>query len=535
MVSYPWVPPTCSHCKELGHIMKNCLLLPPPPKNPPPSKRSSKAAASKDKATTHASSSGTPAAVVNPPEPCSTDPRPSASPSVPSSDRTKSASLPPSHHIPSLNPFVSPSPIKDAPLLNPSSIPTSPFNLSTSIIPLNFSSPPSPPEYPKKTPRPCSSNQSFPSFIAQLNFFSSSSFTPPPTVPSNHHLSSKPFALLAPPGWNYTTNHAEDDDGRIIIIWKENISLRVLHQSRQAMTCEVKLPGTTPFIYTAIYAFNERLERTVLWVELFNTFQTFALDTVPWMLGGDFNQIVHHSEHSHVADCLSQMGLFDLCYQGSCFSWSNKQPESPIAKELDRFLINSQVLNLFPNSTAFFLPALTSDHCPCLVDLSYKMPSAGTRPFKFYNYLTKHPNFLHVVNEAWAQAGSTVWNLTAFCWKQKNIKSDLKTLNRDTFSQIQLRVSEANRFLQDVQVQAMQSPSPQLFEQEKQALQHWNFLRMIEESYFKQRSRINWLKEGDLNTTYFFRIVQSYVQHSWLCSSSLGSSLSTLVCTTLDL
>ncbi|WZZ52308.1 hypothetical protein YC2023_052415 [Brassica napus] len=273
MVSYPWVPPTCSHCKELGHIMKNCLLLPPPPKNPPPSKRSSKAAASKDKATvsptpksirfeglwgeftqksrknnnkiiqsheplspkalwaeplppkvhhcsagptcrggprlTHASSSGTPAAVVNPPEPCSTDPRPSASPSVPSSDRTKSASLPPSHHIPSLNPFVSPSPIKDAPLLNPSSIPTSPFNLSTSIIPLNFSSPPSPPEYPKKTPRPCSSNQSFPSFIAQLNFFSSSSFTPPPTVPSNHHLSSKPFALLAPPG---SLHHEETVD-----------------------------------------------------------------------------------------------------------------------------------------------------------------------------------------------------------------------------------------------------------------------------------------------------------------------------------
>lgn len=184
MVSYPWVPPTCSHCKELGHIMKNCLLLPPPPKNRPPSKRSSKAAASKDKATfsptpnpptdipkTHASSSGTPAAVVNSPEPCSTDPRPSASPSVPSSDLTKSASLPPSHHIPSLNPFVSPSPIKDAPLLNPSSIPTSPFNLSTSIIPLNFSSPPSPPEYPKKKTSSLFLQSIFSLLYCPTNFF----------------------------------------------------------------------------------------------------------------------------------------------------------------------------------------------------------------------------------------------------------------------------------------------------------------------------------------------------------------------------
>lgn len=29
-VHYPWVPPTCSHCHELGHIVKNCLLYSPP-------------------------------------------------------------------------------------------------------------------------------------------------------------------------------------------------------------------------------------------------------------------------------------------------------------------------------------------------------------------------------------------------------------------------------------------------------------------------------------------------------------------------
>ncbi|VVB09124.1 unnamed protein product [Arabis nemorensis] len=27
-VTYPWIPPTCSHCKELGHVIRNCLKLP---------------------------------------------------------------------------------------------------------------------------------------------------------------------------------------------------------------------------------------------------------------------------------------------------------------------------------------------------------------------------------------------------------------------------------------------------------------------------------------------------------------------------
>lgn len=145
------------------------------------------------------------------------------------------------------------------------------------------------------------------------------------------------------------------------------------------------------------------------------------------MLGGDFNQIIHPSEHSstevdhltasmvELRDCFHHMSLYDLRYHGSHFTWSNKQPDSPITKKLDRLLINSQILNLFPNCTASFLPSLTSDHCPCLVDLAYKTPSHGTRPFKFYNYLAKHPSFHQVVLEAWTQAGSTAWNLSALC------------------------------------------------------------------------------------------------------------------------
>ncbi|CAN7136312.1 unnamed protein product, partial [Brassica rapa subsp. narinosa] len=204
-------------------------------------------------------------------------------------------------------------------------------------------------------------------------------------------------------GWNYTSNHLSDEDGRIVVIWKDSVSVNILCQSRQTLTCEVKIPSSSLFVYTAIYASNESTERADLWVELLNLHHTYALSTVPWMLGGDLNQIIHYDEHSiasvnsftarmvELKDCLLQMELFDMRFQGPLFTWSNRQPDDPIAKKLDCLLINNHVLNLFPNCTSFFLPTFFSDHSPCITDLSFTIPSSGTRPFKFFNYLTLHP------------------------------------------------------------------------------------------------------------------------------------------------
>lgn len=168
-------------------------------------------------------------------------------------------------------------------------------------------------------------------------------------------------------GWKFTSNHQCDEDGRIILIWKDPLKLRVLSQSSQAITCEIMIPGHQTFIYTAIYASNLAEEQNYLWVELLQLHSTLSLDVTPWMIGGDLNQILFGSEHFASADninysqmyqfrdCLHQMGIFDLRYVGPHHTWTNKQDDSPVAKKLDRQLINSPIIPAFPHATTSFL------------------------------------------------------------------------------------------------------------------------------------------------------------------------------------
>lgn len=113
------------------------------------------------------------------------------------------------------------------------------------------------------------------------------------------------------------------------------------------------------------------------------------------MIGGDFNQILHCYEHSAFCrnshsfqmyqfhDCLLQLGVFDLRFYGPVHTWTNKRDLTPVAKKLDKCLINSEILTCFPKAIATFLPHAPYDHSPCLIDLAFTLPAAGTGQFLF--------------------------------------------------------------------------------------------------------------------------------------------------------
>lgn len=145
-------------------------------------------------------------------------------------------------------------------------------------------------------------------------------------------------------------------------------------------------------------------------------------------------------------DCFLQIDISEVRHHGPHHTWSNKQPDDPIAKKLDRLMVDSSWLSTYPNSLATFLAPEMSDHSLCLLNTVSPLPSARTKPFKFFNFLTTHPLFLQTVESAWTLSGNSVSNLTSFNFKLKGLKRCLKTLNRENYSDIQTRVRETNNF-----------------------------------------------------------------------------------------
>jgi hypothetical protein len=117
------------------------------------------------------------------------------------------------------------------------------------------------------------------------------------------------------------------------------------------------------------------------------------------------------------------------------------------------------------------------------------------------------PQFLSLVEEVWKVPveGSPMFQL---CTKLKKLKPVLKKLNAECYSDISKRVEEARKRMKEVQCELQQYPnSVEMVRSEAEAVRVYTTLRRDEESFFKQKSRVQWLNLWDQNTKFFFKAV----------------------------
>lgn len=99
----------------------------------------------------------------------------------------------------------------------------------------------------------------------------------------------------------------------------------------------------------------------------------------PWMMMGDLNEITGQgdkqggrpfrtSQCRDLSNFVDAAGLIDLGYNGCPFTWTNARDGAALIKErLDRALVNSPWLQVFPYTKVHHLPRTYSDHAPILV------------------------------------------------------------------------------------------------------------------------------------------------------------------------
>lgn len=244
-------------------------------------------------------------------------------------------------------------------------------------------------------------------------------------------------------GWSVCSNYEYGRLGRIWVLWKDNVHLTLVFKSAPLVTCSVLLEGKDEeFFSSFVYASNFSEERRELWSDLRDHYESPIFRKKPWMICGDFNEILageEHSNHDHSPTVTRGMRDFqslvmhcsmqDLAYNGPLYTWCNKRDVGLVCKKLDRVLVNEEWTEKFTQSYSVFEAGGCSDHLRGRVVIECDHRQIR-RPFKFSNVLTTIPEFIPAIENAWEKTRPLFISTSAlfhFTKKLKDLKPELRS------------------------------------------------------------------------------------------------------------
>ncbi|XP_074266753.1 uncharacterized protein LOC141590036 [Silene latifolia] len=205
--------------------------------------------------------------------------------------------------------------------------------------------------------------------------------------------------------------------------------------------------------------------------------------------------------------CVTDCGVVDIAALGALFTWNNKQkPEDRIYSMIDRFLVNKAWCDSFNDLYAHVLPEGLFDHTPCI--LKSINQGQGKRCFKYYNMWGGSKKFLPIVRENWnkSSSGTPMFRLAK---NLKNLKSKLKRLNKEGYSDIENAANILQKQVKEMQEVINKYPTNmQIISEEYEATLKLQELTKAKESFLSQKSKHEWIKEGDANSSYFHSMLK---------------------------
>lgn len=261
-----------------------------------------------------------------------------------------------------------------------------------------------------------------------------------------------------------------------------------------------------------VHAPNDPAARRTFWNDLLFFRRSFC---GLWLFMGDFNDVISPEERLNSVfvpqnarafnDFMRIAELYEYNMGGHKYTYMSGAGDK--LSKLDRFLVCSEFLALWPCAKVTALPRLLSDHCPIV--LSLKNTDFGRTPFRFFNSWLEIPGFESFVKNIadkfvfsgpsdlalaeklkWLKGRMRLWI------NVERKKRDVKLLQARKKLEV-LEVSADSRVLDASELESRAESKKIIFEEER--------LKAIDA---KQKSRVKWAVDGDENSKYFHHIIR---------------------------
>ncbi|XP_060969677.1 uncharacterized protein LOC133036919 [Cannabis sativa] len=300
--------------------------------------------------------------------------------------------------------------------------------------------------------------------------------------------------------------------GGLGICWMKGVNCNIKLANKHVIIGEISSdpPGCLWQLY-GTYGPPHRDQKEVFWKHLGD----LAINaTNPILLLGDMNGTLRDSDCFNYTQSrnvalysfdyrrmIQRVGLIDLGFQGPRFTWAKgggtSNPGTAMKRaRLDTGLASPDWRVLFPNAIINHLSASGSDHRPLLLD-TLGGTNCKSKLFKYENMWARDPRSFWIVKEAWAKRQHSDPMLNFFR-KVKATTKKLQHWNKTQFQNVHRQVQKAQAHLQDTETK-----NPDDYIAIELASQQLNEALKREEIHWQQKSRVQWLQEGDTCSKFF--------------------------------
>jgi hypothetical protein len=299
--------------------------------------------------------------------------------------------------------------------------------------------------------------------------------------------------------------------GGLALFWLPQYTVSLKGFNSHIIDVHISLDNEEPWRATFVYGEPKRSQRHEFW-DLLRRLRSEWQG--PWICCGDFNEALSQDEHvgardrseaqmSLFRDCLDDCCLADLGFSGPKFTWNNRQCEQDHVKvRLDRAVANGEFTARFDAWSVENIITTASDHLAILVSLSASLHE--DRPpvqqgFHFEAAWLRAPDYREVLEKTWTERAGGDVSLQSTWSTLNEVAVSLQSWSRETFGAVRKKIQRIERRLHYLRMSASNGGIDETRKLEKDLCE----LFEREEIMARQRSRVEWLREGDRNTAFF--------------------------------